>query len=211
MVLGSANGELLHVLRQGDVPFLYVWGEAGSGKCYLRRAWALAMQGRGLRVASVDARCESLLPGAAEADCIAVGHAEVLDADSQILLFDAFNRIRHSGHGALLVTGATAPAELSGLREDLRTRLSFGLSYRIRPLGDTEKLTALAEAARQRQLHIGSDLFVWLMRYWRRDIGSLLALVECLDDYSVAGKYPLTLPVLKQFLQEAGKEITATD
>ena len=108
----GANGELLARLREfhaGDVPdiILYLWGEKGSGKSHLLRACA------GLHV--VDA-------------------VEGLNEASQIALFNAINEANQSG-GKVLVAGNAPPAQLP-LREDLKSRLAWGLVYQVKPLAD---------------------------------------------------------------------------
>jgi DnaA family protein len=58
-------------------------------------------------------------------------------AEAQIDAFALFNQIRE--HGAFMVcTGAVPPAVLP-VREDLRTRMGWGLIYQIHGLSDEEK------------------------------------------------------------------------
>ena len=199
--LGSANRELLHVLQTQPSPFVYLWGEAGAGKSHLLQAWCAQAQARGDHSQYLDATRRPLTPEAAAADYLAVDQAEALDADGQAVLFNAFNRIRQHKQGALLISASLPPAQLP-LREDLRTRMGYCLVYEIHPLSDEEKIAALSEMAKQRQLHISPDIFHWLLKHWRRDTDSLLRLLDALDRYAVAQQRTVTLPLLKQLLQQ---------
>jgi DnaA family protein len=87
------------------------------------------------------------------------------------------------------------------LREDLRTRLGWGLVYEVLPLADNEKPTALAAYARQRGFALSPDVIDYLLRHGRRDMQSLLRALAALDRLSLATKRPITVPLLKGWLQ----------
>lgn len=199
--LGQANAELLHVLQAGQAPFVYLWGEAGSGKSHLLRAWTAQAGEQGKTACYVDAAGQALDEDKAQAERLAVDQVECLDEAGQAALFNAFNRIRQSGQGALLLSASCAPAALA-VREDLRTRMGYCLVYEIRPLSDEEKIHALIQAAQARQLHVSPDIFRYLINHWRRDIDSLLRLLDALDRYAVTRQRTITLALLKQLLQQ---------
>ena len=71
---------------------------------------------------SSTAQCLATLP---EAQQVAVDNVETLSDAGQIALFNHFNRLKMAG-GQLLTAAAQPPAHLA-LREDLRTRLGYGL------------------------------------------------------------------------------------
>ncbi|OAM26681.1 MULTISPECIES: DnaA regulatory inactivator Hda [Eikenella] len=198
---GQGNGELLHVLRQQREPFVYVWGAAGAGKSHLLRAWAAQAQAAGQAARYLDAAAEPLreLP---PAGCrLALDQIEQLDAEGQAVLFNLCNRIRQSGQGALLI-GANVPPPHLHVREDLRTRMGYCLVYEIKPLSDEEKLAALEAAAQARQLKVSGDIFRYLLHHWSRDLGSLMAMLDALDRYSLSQHRPITVPLLKRLLQQ---------
>ena len=61
-------------------------------------------------------------------------------------LFNLYNHIRNEGDAFLLVSGPAAPAQLK-LREDLITRLGWGLVYQVHELTDEEKIKAMKSHA----------------------------------------------------------------
>lgn len=203
--LGNANSELVHVLKEQDNQFLYVWGEEGSGKSHLLRAWADKSRQSGKRARYIDAHTEPLTEEACEADYLAVDQVERLDAEEQSLLFAVFNRYRNSGRGSLLLSADVKPQHLC-LREDLRTRMAYCLVYEIKPLTDEEKIQALSSLARTRRIPVDPAVFNYLLLHWRRDLGSLMNMLDALDNYSLTMKKRITLPLLRQLLKQQEAE-----
>lgn len=195
--VAGRNLELLsalrHALERGSSEqSFYLWGEAGSGKSHLLQACvraALAMQ----RTASYAQG--SVPPGAA---LVAVDDVERLDDDAQIALFDLYNRMRDSG-GVLLVAGTQAPLHLA-LRDDLRTRLGWGLVYQVHGLSDEEKAEALAQHAQSRGFAMPPEVTQYLLRHGRRDLSSLMAALDALDEYSLRTHRAPSVPMLKEIL-----------
>ena len=115
-----------------------------------------------------------------------------------------YNRVR-AGAGALVASGDAAPAQLA-LREDLRSRLAWGLAFELHPLSDAEKAAALRAHARARALDLGEDVVAYLLRHARRDMASLIAILDALDRYSLEQKRPVTLPLVRDALESMKDE-----
>ena len=122
-------------------------------------------------------------------------------AAGQIALFNLFNRLRTNG-GRLLTAAGQPPLQLS-LREDLRTRLGWGLIFRVHALSDTEKVSALAAEARSRGLKLPAGSLDYLLVRVPRDMRSLMSFLVALDRYSLEHKRPITLPLLREVLQHS--------
>ncbi|HRO61630.1 MAG TPA: DnaA regulatory inactivator Hda, partial [Burkholderiaceae bacterium] len=90
------------------------------------------------------------------------------------------------------------PLALS-LRDDLRTRLGWGVVHRLALLTDDEKAEALRRAAHGRGLALPEELLRHLLTHRSRDIRALLRLLDALDRFALERKRPLTLPLLRQF------------
>jgi len=180
-VIGQ-NHEAFVALRHwlddaGGPTCLLLWGEPNSGRKHLLAA---------AQAASPDIFCKSDL--------------DTLDDAAQIDLFNTFNSQKLAG-GKLLVCSLQPPAALK-LREDLRTRLGSGLVYRLHALSDEEKRAALMERASGRGLKLTDDMLDYVFRHVRRDMGTLVALIDALDRFTLLHKRALTLPVLRGLLQE---------
>jgi len=195
--LPGPNAEALAAVRAhvpGGVrePLLYLWGEAGVGKSHLLQAWASA-PGAVLLPAG-EPLPEPPVPA------LAVDDADALDADNQIRLFNLINSAREQ-QGLLLACGTLPPARLA-LRPDLATRLAQGLVFRLLPLSDADKAAALAVRAEGRGLRLPEEVTRYLLTHSRRDLPRLLATVDALDTFSLSRKRPVSVPLLKELLQQ---------
>lgn len=195
------NAEVLASLRRAVSPgaaerFLYLWGGPGSGRSHLLRATVAAA---GARAAYVACAAGAALPeGLAALECVALDDVERLDASAQQAAFRLYEALRARG-AALVAAGAAPPGRL-GLREDLATRLSWGLVYEVQALSDEEKRRALAEHAARRGFALAPGVCDYLLSRAPRDLGSLLALVEALDRYSLEQRRPVTVPLARELL-----------
>jgi DnaA family protein len=156
---------------------VYLWGEPGSGRTHLLRAARRA-----------------------SAALVAADDVDTLDDAGQQRLFSAINAAR-AGGPPVLAAGPRPPAQLS-LREDLRTRLAWGLVYQLRPPGDEEKAFYLRGEAARRSLRLSDDVVAYLLTRLPRDLSSLNAVLEALDRYSLATKRPVTLPLVRKALEK---------
>jgi DnaA family protein len=174
-------------------PVLYLWGEAGTGKTHLLRAWCSATGA--LQLAPLPEPPVAL---------IAVDTVENLSGEDQIRLFSLINAAR-DGDGRVLVTGSLPPGQLaeSALRPDLATRLAHGLVFRLQALSDADKRAALMVRAKARGLHLPNEVLSYLLTHCRRDLPHLLTLVDLLDTYSLSRKRAASLPLLKELLQRS--------
>lgn len=154
--------------------FIYLWGEKGSGKSHLLTA------------------CKAI--GAQVADDV-----HLLDNDAQIALFNTYNQLKESG-GILVTAGQFAPMQMA-LRDDLATRLAWGLVYQLHPLNDDEKAQALKSHAIERGMNLPEDVVDYCLRYLRRDLPTLMATLDALDEWSLIAQKPITVPMLRKLLQ----------
>lgn len=192
------NAAALQALRDiaagsGNERFVYLWGEPGSGRTHLLRGLAQAARAR--KALYLAGAVENAV---ADDSVVAVDEVQRLGADDQIRLFDLYNRARAAG-GALVASGDAAPAQL-GLRADLRSRLAWGLAFQLHPLSDAEKAAALRAHARERALALPEEVIAYLLLHARRDMASLIAILDALDRHSLEQKRLITLPLVRDAL-----------
>lgn len=196
--VAGRNLELLSALRHAlagssSERCLFVWGETGSGKSHLLQACVNAALDQ--QLGAVYAR--GYVPQAAAV--VAVDDVDYLDDAAQIELFNLYNQMRDSG-GMLLVSGTAAPLHLR-LRDDLRTRLGWGLVYQVHVLSDEEKAQALIQHAHSCGFLLPQEVTQYLLRHGRRDLPSLIAAVDALDEHSLRLHRAPSVPLLKEVLQ----------
>lgn len=182
----------------GCFDMIYLWGPDGSGKSHLLNAVAhLAMRRRpALLLASRPASVDFLAP---PGGLLIVDDVDALDDAAQIALFRIFNTARLVGLG-LLVAGSAPPLQLA-LREDLRTRIGQTLIYEVKTLNDEQKAAAMRRHARERGMKIDDALVQYLLSHGRRDLPSLMAVLDHLDRATLERQRPATLPMLREILQ----------
>ena len=202
------NGELLATLRAladgvSAERFLYLWGEAGSGRSHLLRAMVSELQARNLPAAYVGIGT-ALPPAASGLRALAVDDVDKLQPGAQGAFFTLYNAIREQ-HGIVLAAGAHSPAKLA-LRPDLVTRLGWGLVYQVHALNDAEKVIALKGHAAARSFDLSDGVAEYLLRHLRRDLPSLMEVLDALDRHSLETQRPITLPLLRELLQSEAPE-----
>lgn len=189
----------LSALARGDAreTVVVLWGAVGSGRTHLLRATVAAAAARPARYWPEPGAVPEEPPGA-EA-LVAVDDVDRADAAAQGRLFTLFNRLQQVG-GQLVAVASSPPARL-GLRDDLRTRLGWGLAYEVVALPDADKPLALARHARERGFRLADDVIAYLLAHGRRDMSTLVATLAALDRYSLSSKRPITVPLLREWLQ----------
>ncbi|HEY8084783.1 MAG TPA: DnaA regulatory inactivator Hda [Methylophilaceae bacterium] len=201
--VGGSNDELLQVLGNlnkldKSQRSLTLWGEAGSGKTHLLIAAAAKVKNIGLTAVYLDApQAHQLVEQ--QADLLALDNVQRLDGTAQIALFNLFNQYREQGK-LLLVASPVAPAQLA-VRDDLKTRLAWGLVYQVSGLTDAEKIQALQSHALERGMQLPQEVIAYCLRHLRRDLPTLMATLDALDDWSLTAKKPVTITMIRELVQ----------
>ncbi len=190
--------------------WMYWWGPEGSGRSHLLRAMTSAADIADLEYFALNpnepttwVRLEEKLPALVHsnvASVITVDDVDRLDERLVGALFRILNEVQASKNIHIFMAGNAAPANLT-LREDLRTRLGWGLIFQTQLLDDDEKMQALEQAAKARGLVLSPDVLPWLLNRFYRDMPNLMALIDALDAYSLETKRAVTLPLVRELLQ----------
>ncbi len=191
---------LQHIARRDDTTldqrFVTIWGESGAGKSHVLQA--LSASGEALYLNPEHAADDFLWSESTR--LYLIDDSERLSEEQQHAAFALYNQVRELG-GVLIATADKPPAHLN-LREDLRTRLGWGLIYQIHGLSDEEKLDALSQSAQARGLSLSAGVLPYLLTHFRRDMQSLSAMLDALDRYSLETQRPITMPLLRELLQQ---------
>lgn len=190
--------------------WIYWWGPEGSGRTHLLEAMKHAAEDCGLESISLNpteptawVRLEERMNSLAQSNSpsvITVDDVDRLDERLVGALFRILNGVQASKAIHILMAGSEAPSNLK-LREDLRTRLGWGLVFQTQVLADDEKIQALEQAAKARGLVLSPDVLPWLLSRFYRDMPNLMALIDALDAYSLETKRAVTLPLVRELLQ----------
>ena len=201
------NTELVDAVRRiaagRDSERVLIVGDAGSGKSHLLGAASEAASTRGEAVAFVPMRdwCSQHVDavrglGRRGLVCVddidaAAGHRAWEEALLALIETAGSHRAR------MLVSAGATPSNTPFLLPDLRSRLSAATLYRLRALDDESRGRALRRHARARGLEIPDDVVGYVLTHHRRDMSSLVALLDRLDYHTMVRQRRLTVPFVR--------------
>ena len=179
---------------------LYLWGPAGAGKSHLLCAAWRAAEERGALALRFTASMPTPWRWEDGTQLVLLDACERYDAARQHAAFALF--VEAATHGAMVhAAGRLPPVDLP-LREDLRTRLGGGLVFALQPLAEAEVAATLRCEAERRGIALADEVIGYLLTRFARDLGSLMALLDALDDFSLSHQRAVTVPLLKQMLAQ---------
>lgn len=184
--------------------YIYLWGSGGSGRTHLLQAVCHAAPEQNLSAVYLSF-CETIdyniLNGLENLDLVCLDDIDKIAGDKQLELaiFNLFNHLREANK-KLIVVGNSPAAKLKIDLLDLRSRLTWGITYKVEPLSDEEKLAALKVRAEIRGMHLENTVGKFLLRRCQRDMPQLFSTLERLDRASLAEQRKLTIPFVKEVL-----------
>lgn len=205
----GGNSAIIEHLRQQVRPRActgvptYLWGDAASGKSHLLQAVRSDLLRRdGLAVGWMDA---SLQPPAFQEDwdVVILDDVHLYGAEQQQAAFNWFVNALSPMSGTprwVLAAGDVPPADLP-LRDDLRSRLGWGLVFQLRALEEADRRAVLRHTADARGLFLGDEVMDFMLNRFSRDLGSLMQLLDQLDSYALETRRAITIPLIKSMLE----------
>ena len=187
---------------------IWLHGAAGTGKTHLLQA-VCARAGRDARTAAylplpaVIELGNEVLAGFGELSIVCLDDAQVIAGreDWERALFRLHQELDERG-GRLMVSGVTPPAALPFRLRDLASRLNGGLVLTLQPLDEPEQMAALQLRAQLRGLELPEETAQFMLRRLPRDMSHLYAFLDQLDEASLAAQRRLTVPFVKQVMEE---------
>lgn len=203
--------QLTHFLDQvtnsnKQVHSMYLFGLSGVGKSHLLHAscayadtlgiTSLCLSFSELTQLSVD-----VLDGLENIDLVCLDDIQLIAGNKkwQQGVFDLYNRMVEQNK-CLIITGDQSVTNLNISLPDLVSRLSWGLTEQVKPLSDEEKSFSLQYRAQQRGLYISDEVASFLINRLSRDMTSLIAALEQLDQASIREQRRITIPFIKDVL-----------
>jgi DnaA-homolog protein len=208
----STNNEVINHLQKASSGLgerqIFLWGPSGLGKSHLlqaccHRAQSLNLSSFYFSFSAIELPDPELLMGLEVFDVVCLDNIEQIAGNAawENAFFNFFNRHRDEDH-ILIMSANCAPNQIAIQLPDLKTRLNWGLTLKLQSLSDHEKIKTLIFKADKMGFEISAQVGRFLLTHYERDLPALWVLLTKLDQASLAAKRKLTIPFLKQILDE---------
>jgi len=210
------NQQTVLALKQRRAPaqerVIYLWGPSGSGKSHLLQAACRDASENHQQCTYINlSQRTELTPAALEGleqlqlVCLDNVDAAAGQPEWEAALFHLYNRILDRD-GRLLIAGHSNVYEIPFTLADLKSRLTWGLVFRLHPLSDSGKIIALQMRMEEKGLVLSREVALFLITRYQRDPQTLFNLADRLDRASLAAQRRLTIPFVKSTLSEHCKK-----
>ena len=205
------NAELVEAVRRVAVERtpdrVLISGDAGSGKSHLLESASATASAGGEAVAFVPMRewCSQpvdAVRGLGRSGLLCIDDIDAIAGDrewEEALL--ALVEAAASRRTRVLVSAGRSPFRIPFALADLRSRLSAATVYRLREMDDESRARALRRHASGRGIEIPDDVVGYVLARHRRDMPSLVALLDRLDYHSMAHQRRLTVPFVRGLIE----------
>jgi len=105
------------------------------------------------------------------------------------------------GPGRLYVASTAPPASLRFRLPDLRSRLLAAAVHQLHELDEAGRIEVLEQRARRRGFDLPRESATYLVHRMPRDLPTLCAVLDRLDEAALAAQRRLTVPFLRQVLE----------
>lgn len=185
--------------------FIYLWGDRGVGCSHLLQACCHQV-GEGHAAVYFDF-CEvqsfspAILEGLEEIHLVCLDNIQAVlgCAEWEEALFYFYNRMAKR-RTAFIAAGKMAPAQLPCQLADLRSRLSAGLTFRVKQLNDQQKCAALMMRASRRGMIFPESSAHYLLHHASRSFTELLNILDVLEQATLIEQRRITVPFIKSVL-----------
>ena len=181
-------------------PSMALSGPQGSGKSHLAEVWR-EMSGAERYDASVLERAD--VPALVAGKALLIEDLGPLSDEAERNLFHLINLVKEEG-ASLLLTAREAPARLPIRLPDLASRLKALPHAELGPPDDTLLAGVLVKLFDDRQLRVSEALIAYLASHIERSIAIARDIVAALDQASLSGKRPITVPLATKVLADMG-------
>ena len=191
-----------------EQPFLtFVQGAQGTGKSHLLVALCNEAERHNLsqfyfvmdRQLSMPTQ---ILDGLEQQDLVCIDNVDLIQGNPEweLALFNLINRVKERKECKLVLSANAGPKSLKFLLPDLASRLAWGTSFSLAPLTDEQREQAIVTKAKLRGINMPRDAARFLLNHTSRDMRSLTATLDTLDQKTLQEKRKMTIPFIKQTL-----------
>jgi len=184
--------------------FIFLHGAPDTGKSHLLQASCHRANDNALYLPLADLHSyapDEVLDGIDSLGLVCIDDLHLV-AGNQVwehALFHAFNRAKQSGC-AWLVAADASPRNLDISLADLQSRLGWGGVFKLPSLDDETRIAVLQFRAERRGLILSKEVANYIVSRAPRALSELIAVLDTLDQASLAEQRALSIPFVKQTL-----------
>lgn len=203
----GSNDHIYKLLQTNEQKFLWIAGEKGTGKTHLLQAKINQINHNQSKLMYLPMRdlnqfSPEILDDMDQMDLICIDDIHLV-LGSRIWeekLLDLYERIQNT-KTVFIVSSKDSPQGGNFLIQDLLSRYSTALVLRLNVLKNMDIVRAIQLHAKIRGFNLSDNAAKFLLTRVRRDVCSLVEIIEILDYESLAKKRKLTIPFIKSVLQ----------
>lgn len=206
----GANATALSLARsaaeQSDTMRVFIAGPTGSGRTHLliaacAAAGMLDRSAQYLDLGALREPREHAIRSFHGSHLLTVDNVDAIAGadDSEHALFDLYNRCRDEGC-SLIFAAKVHPARIGIGLPDLVSRLAASTQVVLQPLDEAARRNLLQQRAAARGIDLDEAVLDWLFARRARDLGSLMILLERIDQAALAARRRVTVPFLRGLL-----------
>jgi len=187
---------------------IYLWGTAGTGKTHLLQATTQETnkQTKSSFYFSFDSNslpAPSMLTGLENLDIICFDNIDHIAGNNEWeqAFFNFFN-LHRDRNKQLILSSSCPPKYLAIELPDLKTRMSWGLTLKLKELTDDQQLNALIYKANSLGFKIPSHVGQYIITHYTSDLPSTWRLLKKIELATLSAKRKITIPFLKQMMSE---------
>lgn len=207
----GSNGEVVKHLKdslQGEgESLIFLWGGRGTGKTHLLNACCREASAGGKSISYLPLTVlvdygPLMLDGLEYQDVVCLDDLDAVAGNTawEAALFTLFNEMR-GRQGTLITSARLPPTQLPITLPDLKTRFGWGLTLKLHPLNEQDRLAVLDLHAQLLGLELSPRVGQFLLSHCRRDLPTLRELLDELNLATLAAKRKLTIPFIKTYLE----------
>ena len=197
------NSEVIAALKLQDPQPLWLWGVRGSGKTHLLQA-VCSSAGDTAAYFPLDrslALPPEALAGFERTRVLCIDDVDAVAGDQAweealVRLFNEAGELRTR----LIFASEAAPRRAAWALQDWRSRAGACVVYQLKELDDQGRIEALRLRAAQRGLDLPYETSEYLLKRMPRDLPSLFAILDALDEASLVAQRRLTIPFIRDAL-----------
>lgn len=197
------NEMLCECLISSDNQFIHIIGTPQSGKTHLLKAWVSQHQkNNSIYLDQTFSFNPSNIENLTQAHhYIAIDNVDLLDINSQIVVFDLFNHIKLQNLDIKLLTSSCNNLDvIKTFRSDLRTRLLSGIKLHLKALDDDHLLDAIQTYSKQNGISLTLPDAKFILSRCPRNLGALIGAIDKIANDALLKNKKITQPFIKNTL-----------